>query len=77
MGTPNDPEAVRRARVRQLWLTRPPQERAAETGTLNFFQWLKDHYPQLLPPGQGDPYQRLRAQLIDDDHEGSEGTETK
>jgi hypothetical protein len=56
-------EAVRKARVRQLWQV-SPERNNSETGPLNFYKWLQEHNPDLLPPGQGDPYQRLRAELM-------------
>jgi hypothetical protein len=59
-------ESVRRAQVRQLWQARPEQERFSETGFVNFTKWLDDHNPDLFPPGAGDRYQRLRAELIAD-----------
>jgi hypothetical protein len=57
-------EAVRQARVRQLWKERPAAEHNSETGIQSFFQWLESHYPELIPHGQGDGYQRLRAELM-------------
>ncbi len=57
-----DSEAVRRARARQLWAARSPKERTA-TGVLIFYGWLEEHYPELLPPGKGDPYQHLKVDL--------------
>jgi hypothetical protein len=64
--TKEDSEAVRKARVRQLWEA-SSERKNAETGPLNFYQWLTEHNPDLLPPGQGDPYQRLRAELLQAD----------
>jgi hypothetical protein len=51
-------EAVRKARVRQLWQA-SSERNAAETGILNFSKWLEEHHPELFPPGQAEPYQRL------------------
>lgn len=68
----NDPELVRKFRVRQLWQARSQQERSMETGPLNFYKFLNEHYPHLLPPGKGDPYETLRAELI-----AEEGKESK
>jgi hypothetical protein len=62
---PNN-ESIRRAQVRQLWEARSPQERSSETGIVNFTKWLDEHNPDLFPPGAGDRYQRLRAELIAD-----------
>jgi hypothetical protein len=57
MKTPTDPEAVRRARVRQLFTARHP-EKVTEDDVLLFFRWLQQHHPEILPKGKhGDPYQ--------------------
>jgi hypothetical protein len=61
-------EAIRKLRVRQLWEA-SSERNARETGPLNFSKWLEEHHPELLPPGRGDAYERLRAELI---HEGEE-----
>jgi len=55
-------EAVRMARVRQLWQA-SSERHAVQTGILNFSKWLEEHHPELFPPGPGDPYQRLSAEL--------------
>jgi hypothetical protein len=34
-----------------------------ETAALLFYRWLEQHHPELLPRGQGDPYQHLRVDL--------------
>lgn len=73
----NDPELVRKFRVRQLWQARSEQERSSETGALNFYKFLNVHYPRLLPPGKGDPYQILRAELIAEEHKEKESKEEK
>jgi hypothetical protein len=57
-----DSEAVRLARVRQLFEARPSEERT-ETGVLLFYGWLEKHHPELLPTGPGDPYQHLKVDL--------------
>ena len=62
MGTGNDPEVVRRERVRQLWQAYPVKNRTA-TGVLIFYGWLEKQHPELLPPGQGDPYQHVKEDL--------------
>jgi hypothetical protein len=63
MNTKKDAEALRRARVRQLYEARPAEDRT-ENGVLLFFAWLQEHYPELLPQGkQGDPYQHLKVDL--------------
>lgn len=60
--TKNDSEAVRVARVRQLWNARPYAERTG-TQVLMFYGWLEKHYPDLLKHGKGDPYQHLKVDL--------------
>jgi hypothetical protein len=63
MKKPNDPEAVRRARVRQLFTARHP-EKGTEDDVFLFLKWLQQRYPEMLPKGKhGDPYQDLRADL--------------
>ncbi len=57
----NDPEAVRRARVRQLFVSCPTEH--TERGVLLFYTWLEKRYPHLLPTGPGDPHQQLKADL--------------
>ena len=65
MKKPTDPEAVRRARVRQLFTAHHP-EKATEDDVFLFFRWLQQHHPEMLPKGtHGDPYQELRADLTD------------
>jgi hypothetical protein len=60
---PNDPEAIRRARVRQLFTARHPKE-ATKDDVFLFFKWLQQHYPEMLPKGKhDDPYPDLRADL--------------
>jgi hypothetical protein len=49
-------------RVRQLFEARPSEQRT-ETGVLLFYGWLEQHHPELLPTGQGDPYQHLKSDL--------------
>jgi len=57
-----DPEAVRRTRVRQLFVARPYGEQT-ETGILLFYGWLGKRYPELLPSEPGDAYQHLKLDL--------------
>jgi len=57
-----DSEAVRVARVRQLWQAHPAEQRTA-TNVLIFYGWLAEHYPELLTRGKGDPYQHLKVDL--------------
>lgn len=53
----------RRREVCKLWKQRGPEVWQAETGPLNFYLWLTKNRPELLPPGPGDCYQRLRGEL--------------
>ncbi len=55
-------EAVRLARVRQLFEARPFGEHT-ETEILKFYGWLHQHYPELLPNKHGDPIQHLKVDL--------------
>jgi hypothetical protein len=56
-------EAVRRARVRQLFGTRHPYKPTVND-VLAFYGWLKDRFPQLLPKEIfGDLYQHLKLDL--------------
>jgi len=57
-----DTEALRRARVRQLFGARPSEEHT-ETGVLLYYAWLQKYFPELLPTDQGDPYQHLKVDL--------------
>ena len=57
-----DSEAVRVARVRQLWQARAPKERTS-ADVLIFYGWLEQHYPNLLKRGKGNPYQHLKVDL--------------
>jgi hypothetical protein len=59
----NDPEAVRRSRVRQLFTARYSAE-PTEDDVFDFFGWLQQHHLEMLPKGKhGDPYQGLRRDL--------------
>lgn len=58
----NDPEAVRKAQVRQLF--RAGSYELTGNGVLVFFGWLHENRPKLLPSVKhGDPYQSLKAEL--------------
>jgi hypothetical protein len=60
----NDPEAVRVARVRQLWKARPiKREQRTGTEILVFYGWMEQYHPDLLTHGKGDPYQHLKSDL--------------
>jgi hypothetical protein len=56
----NKKEAVRRARVRQLF-DAGLYERT-EIGIFKFLGWLRDHHPELLKRS-GVPYQHLKSDL--------------
>jgi hypothetical protein len=56
-----DTEALRRARVRQLWEAHPSEH--TEHNILVFHGWLRQHHPELLPKGQGDAFQSLKVDL--------------
>jgi hypothetical protein len=62
-------EAVRLARVRQLFEARPfsgPLQRIedrTEKEVLTFYGWLHQHHPELLPKRQGDMYKHLKVDL--------------
>jgi hypothetical protein len=52
-------------RVRQLFNARPEAERTPN-GVVIFYDWLRDHYPDLIKPGPGDDdFQRVRADVND------------
>src|SRR5271166_5041534 len=58
-----DPETVRQLRVRQLFAARTAKKRTGD-GILNFYGWLWEHHPELLPrAGRTDPYQLLKSDL--------------
>ena len=61
---PNDPEGMRRARVRSLFATRH-RGQADVNDVRTFYGWLHGHHPELLPQvKQGDdPYQQLKVDL--------------
>jgi hypothetical protein len=59
----NDPEAVRCARVRQLFTLRYAIK-PNENDVLAFYGWLGAHHPELLPKlTRGDAYQQFKADL--------------
>ena len=67
MGTRKDSEALRRARVRNLWECWKPRQSQMLSGMANldvrkFRGWMLEHYPQLLPVGR-DPYHSLKLDL--------------
>jgi hypothetical protein len=58
-----DIEALRRARVRQLFQALPSEART-EDGIMKFYGWLQLKHPELLPRTRnGDPYQFVMAEL--------------
>lgn len=63
MRTGNEKEEVRRARVRQLFDARYPEERT-EAEVLAFYGWLKEHHPELLPQKRhASRYQDFKSDL--------------
>jgi hypothetical protein len=56
----NDKE--RQARVRDLWLERPAEQRTGN-GVRAFYGYLEKNHPELLKRGHGDRYQQLKADL--------------
>jgi len=58
-----DRDTLRREHVRQLFVVRCPVKRTAND-VLNFFLWLRQLGPDLLPQGkQDDTYRRLKGDL--------------
>jgi hypothetical protein len=58
----NDPEAVRVAQVRQLFMAGSYSRTG--NGVFVFFGWLDTNRPELLPSRKhGDPYQSLKSDL--------------
>jgi hypothetical protein len=65
MSSKTNPETIRRLRVRQLFKARPELERTLN-GVVIFYDWLRDHYPDLIKPGPGDDhFQRVQADVSD------------
>ena len=62
-GGENMTEEERRAEVCRLWKLQSSSVWQAETGPLDFYNWLTENRPELLPKVSGDPYQSLRAEL--------------
>ena len=60
--TKKDTEAVRRARVRQLFEALPLGDHR-ENRVLKFHGWLHQYHPELLPKRRGDAYQHLKVDL--------------
>jgi hypothetical protein len=62
--TQKDSEALRRKRVRELFLGLPAEKRT-EAEILSFYNLLFDKYPELLPSTRdGHPYQWLMVDLL-------------
>ena len=55
-------EAIRRKQVRELFLSRPPEERMGQGAILCFYVWLREYRPEILPRGN-DPYKQLELDL--------------
>jgi hypothetical protein len=56
----NDKE--RQARVRDLWLERPAEQRTGN-GVRAFYRYLEKNRPELLKHGHPDPYHQLKTDL--------------
>jgi len=52
----------KRAKLRELWLDRYPENRRSANNVMIFFGWLEKNWPELLST-EGDPYQHLKADL--------------
>jgi hypothetical protein len=52
----------RRAKLRELWLERPEENRTTND-LLLFYNWVERNWPELLTSGHGDPYQQLKSVL--------------
>ena len=58
-----DRDTLRREHVRQLFVVRCPVKRTAND-VLNFFLWLRQRGPDLLPRGKRvDTYRQLKGDL--------------
>jgi len=57
-------EEERKAEVCRLWKEQGPEVWKSELGPLNFYKWLRENRPDLIPKVDGDVYQLIRAQLI-------------
>lgn len=53
----------KRAKLRELWLDRQPENKRSGNDVLIFYGWLEKNWPELLTKGEGDPYQHLKADL--------------
>ena len=62
-------EALRRARVRQLFQALPSEDRT-EDGIMKFYGWLQLKHPELLPRTRYDPYQVVMKELLSALHPG-------
>ena len=62
MDKKKEAEAMRRARVRQLFEAWPLGDRS-ENAVMKFHGWPHQHHPDLLPRGRGDLYKRLKVDL--------------
>jgi len=53
----------KRAKLRELWLDRQPENKRTPNDLLIFYNWLEKNWPELLTKDHGDPYQQLKADL--------------
>jgi hypothetical protein len=53
----------KRAKVRELWLDRQPENKRSANDVLIFYGWLERNWPELLTTGHGDPLKHLKADL--------------
>jgi hypothetical protein len=63
---------MRESTIINLWLQRPPEERK-RNHVVNFYGWLEQNRPDLLPVARKgkDPYQKLQAILTNHVRKGS------
>ena len=59
------PDAERLVKVAKLWLQQQGASRGTDIDALNFYKWMQENHPVLLRRGQGDPYQLLKADLLE------------
>jgi len=48
----------KRAKLRELWLDRQPENKRNPNDLLIFYNWLEKNWPELLTKDHGDPYQQ-------------------
>jgi hypothetical protein len=52
----------KRAKLRELWLDRQPENKRSGNDVLIFYGWLEKNWPELLTKGD-DPYEQLKSDL--------------